>query len=75
MNESASVKRTTSRVVIATVAALGLALVTVQPANATYYASGFGTGLTYINNYSYNCRLAASDESCRLELELDGNSR
>lgn len=54
MNESASVKRTTSRVVIATVAALGLALVTVQPANATYYASGFGTGLTYINNYSYN---------------------
>lgn len=45
------------RAVVAALASamtVGLVVGTSLPAQATYYSGGFGTGLTYINNYSYN---------------------
>ena len=48
------VRRRVSRALLGAAAVVGLLFGTVQPANATYASFGFGTGLTYINNYSYN---------------------
>ena len=42
------------RAFLAVLAAGGLVLGTALPAQATYYSGGFGAGLQYINNYSYN---------------------
>jgi len=42
------------RAVLASAAVLGIVLTATQPAAATYSGNGFGTGLTYINNYNYN---------------------
>lgn len=39
---------------LASAVAIGLVAGTALPAQATYYSGGFGTGLTYINDYSYN---------------------
>ena len=42
------------RAFLAVLAVGGLVLGIALPARATYYSGGFGTGLRYINNSSYN---------------------
>ena len=43
-----------ARVALVFLAAAGLTVGTAIPANATYFASGFGAGFFYVNDYSYN---------------------